>query len=248
MFSFCKSGKAFIFSCLVIAVILLSGCNQISSVNSSNVELKTTPKETVSIAENIGILDVTIFPNEKNQKQFEIQVDSVSGSLAAKEGTEFDVMNEYGFLAKGKLISKDNDGFWKAEVIAESIRPNLFELCQNRMLEREKESPNIPAFGVFPTDSARSKINSGNKIDVSEKAVNYRVSVYKSLPKEIQDFGNAVTKGTKGNLDSLDAWSDFNGDGEIDFVVIKNNSAKDEIGRRKYLIKNNNWLEIKRQN
>jgi predicted AAA+ superfamily ATPase len=41
----------------------------------------------------------------------------------------------------------------------------------------------------------------------------------------VQNVGNSDVNGINKNLGLLDGWSDFNGDGEIDFVVIKGECA-----------------------
>lgn len=246
MFKHCKSSKVFFTGLWFTAIFVLGGCTNSGTANSANVELKTTPKESISVAEGIGILDVSLFPDEKNKSKFVIEINSVSGLLEPKAGTEFDVMNEYGFLAKAKLTGKDKDGFWNAEVIAGSHRSNLFKLAETRMLEREKESPNLPAFGVFPSDSKRSTINLGDKIDITEQAINYRTNVYRSLPSEAQNFGTSDAKGNDGNLGVLDGWSDLDGDGKIDFVVLRGkcNAGKNEMCSKKFVFQNDKWLEI----
>ncbi len=208
-----------------------------SSITPANLEATPSPSsssylnfDTIS-PRNIGIFDVILSPIDERGKGKKIQYDFYENQLSSwvgeaniKEGSEFDLMNEYGFLGKGRVTrfvaaTKTEEGYWEIEVLRDSLRSNIDELANTRMREREKESPSLPAIGIFPSLSTRKHIRSGDKIDMSEKAMEKRQAVYLSLPKEIRD--NADVYGQSGSLEYPNTWADLDGDGNIDYVDIR---------------------------
>lgn len=172
----------------------------------------------------ITVFDLILKPIEKKQKNVTEEVYKFYGSAEIAKNSEFDIVNEYGFLAKGKFVkyiepTQDSDGSWEIEIIKDSLRSDFNKLSKTRMMEMENESPTIPAYGVFPSTSARQTIRSGEKIDQSDKAKSERQSVYRSLPTEITERADVYSQ--KGELEYPNRWADFDGDGKIDFVYIR---------------------------
>ena len=184
-------------------------------------EIAETPKDETLPA--MSFFEVEISPFEKKDKTISVQIEEVNGWADIKEGAEFDIVNEYGYLGKGKLrfVKKEPGapGYWLADVSKKDMRPNINELCKQRMQEREKESPRIPALGVYPSLSERSKTKTAAAMDMSEGARAAREAVYRSLPKEVID--RADVYGEKGSLEYPNSWADLDGDGKIDYASIR---------------------------
>lgn len=240
-----------------------------SRTNSSNAQQNPTPpfltetdsnqltNKKLTDKPNIGIFDVVLSPFRYNQKKlqkqpfgfFDNSFDTYFGWGEVKEGLEFDIMNQYGFLGKGRIVkfikpNNNYDGYWEIEVIKNSLRDDIAELADTRMGELEAELPSIPAIGVFPSKSERKNSKSGNKIDTSEKARSERHIIYLNLPEEIRN--NADVYGERGDLEYPNSWTDLDGDGKIDFVYIRVRCAeKPRSHCGKYLfLQNGKWLEL----
>lgn len=247
---------------------LFSSCNFSSTATVENARIDVgnnlnvnnvvqTPKvesttQNTSVSNNsnpeITVFDLVLIPNDKN-KEISIKMDDFFGYAEIKSGAEFDILNEYGFLAKGKFVkyvepSKNSKGYWIVEILKDTLRTDFVELSNTRMLEMEKESPTIPAYGVFPAKSARENIRSGDKVDMSENAISRRQAVFMSLPDEIKENANVYSQ--KGQLEYPNRWADSDGDGQIDFVYIRVRcEAEPNSHCGKYLyLQDGNWSEL----
>lgn len=192
---------------------------------------RRTP-ETAIDKPDVGIFYVVLSPFRYNQKKakkqgfgfFDNRLFSSFGWVKIKEGLEFDIVNQYGFLGKGRIVKfvkakKGSSAYWEIAVVKNSLRDEIDKLAETRMGELEAESPSLPAIGVFPSKPERAGIRSGDKIDATAEATAARQTVYLSLPKEITD--NADVYGEAGKLEYPNDWADLNGDGEIDYVNIR---------------------------
>lgn len=180
----------------------------------------------------VGVFQVVLsrfrYGQKKFKKQdfdfFENRVFEFNGWAEMKAGLEFDIVNQYGFLGRGRMVkfvaaTADESAFWEIEVIKNSLRSDLDRLAETRMGELEAETPSLPAIGIFPSRPERKSISSGNRIDTGEKALAERQAVYSGLPKEIRD--RADVYGEAGSLEYPNGWADLDGDGKIDYVYIR---------------------------
>ena len=224
--------------------------------NSSSATLSETPDDAIN-APNIGVFYLTLSPFRSSQKKLKKQhfglwrgdFNSFFGWAKIKEGLEFDIINQYGFLGKGRVLEfvksiNDPPGFWKAEVITTSLRNDLNKLANTRMGELEAELPSIPAIGVFPSKPERKNIWSGAKIDSGKKAMSKRATVFLSLPEEIKD--NAEVYGQKGNLEYPNSWADLDGNGKIDYVFIRVRCKKKPRSHceKNLFLHNGKWVDL----
>lgn len=244
---------------MFVGLLFVSACPELNNkAAQSNVDdLASTPKidntaqkkSDESIPE-IAVFDLLIAPDELNQKKISDEVEDFYGSAKIEKGAEFDIMNEYGFLGKGKFIkyvkaSDDEKGYWEIEILKDTLRPDIDSLSINRMQEMEKEYPILPAYGVFPSKSERKNIRSGDKVDLSEKGMSERQSVFMSLPKEIRD-GTDVYNKAEQNLEYQNRWTDLDGDEKIDFLYIRVRcEEKPNSHCGKYLfLQDGKWVEL----
>ena len=201
---------------------------QNNSISESPKDVENGNSQTLALDKTaVGIFHIVLSPfrynQEKDKKQdfnfFDNRIFSFFGSAEIKEAKEFDIVNQYGFLGRGRIVkfvkpTKDQSAYWKIEIIKNSLRDNLGELADTRMGELEAEIPLLPAIGVFPSNAGRKNIRSGDKIDTSEKATAERQAIYLSLPKQIRD--KADVYGEAGELEYPNIWADLDGDGAID--------------------------------
>lgn len=180
----------------------------------------------------VGIFQVVLSPFRYGQKKFKKQsfdffenhVTDFNSWAEMKAGLEFDVVNQYGFLGKGRVVkfvaaTADQSAFWEIEIVKGSLRNDLDKLAETRMGELEAEVPSLPAIGIFPSRPERKNIRSGERIDTSEKAIAERQAVYASLPEKIRD--NADVYGEAGKLEYPNGWADLDGDRKIDYVYMR---------------------------
>jgi len=250
--------KFILLTLAVVSLLLGSACPELknSVVNSKDKMASPTPKvensldkKSNSLNQGITVFDLILAPFEKNQKKITGRVFSIYGSAKIKKDDEFDIMNEYGFLGKGRFVkyvnsTKEKDGYWVIETAKNNVRPDIDELSFTRMGEMEKEYPILPAYGVFPSKSERRNIRSGGKVDMSEKGTSERQLVFQSLPKEIQDGSDVYNE--RRELEYPNRWSDFDGDGKIDFVYVRVRCSEEphsHCGKYLHLL-DGKWIEL----
>lgn len=163
------------------------------------------------------------------------------------EVVEVDLMNCAGFLITGKLT--DNyDGGWKLETIPETAAPDAADKIKR--CTDDSGTVGADAFAVAPRDEKRRNIKIG-EADTR--------NLYASLPREerkwleekkkVYQTGSGFERKEKKNLTLRnDNWTDIDGNGEIDLVMIsaaceRDDTEGDLCGR--ILLKiNGKWKEI----
>lgn len=243
-----------------VGLLFCSACFELThSATNSSINAPSPPKIDGSPDKKLNglnsemlVFDLVLSPEKKQEKVYH-EVFDFYGSAKIKSGDEFDIMNEYGFLGKGRFInyvadSEEADGHWTVEVMKESLRSDFRELSFTRMKEMEKENPMIPAYGIFPSEPGRKNIRSGDKVDASEKGKSERKSVFISLPKEIQAGADVYAE--KRELEYPNRWADLNGDGKIDFVYIRVRCEEKPYSHcGKYLsLLEGKWTELPKKN
>ena len=207
-------------------------------------------KKSDDSAEQIAVFDLLLSPFEKNQKAVVEEVSEFYGAAKIEAGAEFDIVNEYGFLGKGKFKSyvkpsKNERGHWLIEIRKNRVRPDLEELSSRRMQEMEKEYPLLPAYGIFPSKPERKKIKTSQGVDLSENGMSERQTIFLSLPKPVRDGVDVYNKAEQ-NLEYPNRWADLDSDGKIDFVYIRIRCEENPHSHcGKYLsLFNGRWTEL----
>ena len=142
------------------------------------------------------------------------------GESGIKPGMVFDVLNCAGFVARARVVgpagaSREEQYGWRVEVVPESARADA-AAAQGRCagggdsLAAEARSR---ALAVYPSREGRNRITVGGAHDLS--------AVYASLPDEARKCHAAAHQAyPEYPLGSLDSWTDVDGDGKIDLVVL----------------------------
>lgn len=244
---------------IIIGLFCFSACPDLrnstaqSDVNNSAAIPKvdiTPEKKPEESSPEITVFDLILSPYGKKQNKIYNEVEVFYGSAKIEKGAEFDILNEYGFLGKGKFVeyvklTKDTIGYWKVEISKANVRPDIEKLSYTRMSEMEKEYPILPAYGVFPSKPERAKFKTSDGVDLSEKGISERQTVFMSLPQEIRDGADVYNKAEQ-NLEYPNRWMDLDGDGKIDFVYIRVRCEEEPYSHcGKYLyLQNEKWIEL----
>ena len=143
------------------------------------------------------------------------------GESGIKPGMVFDVLNCAGFVARARVVgpagaSREEQYGWRVEVVPESVRADA-AAAQGRCVGGGDDSLAAEARGralaVYPSREGRNRITVGGAHDLS--------AVYASLPDEARKCHAAAHQAyPEYPLGSLDSWTDVDGDGKIDLVVL----------------------------
>ena len=167
-----------------------------------------------------------------------------------KKGMLFDVLTCAGFVAQAKLKSyhgeanaSDDSYHWEMELVAgnaSKIDAAAFLKC------RAADGKPIAAFAVYPAKTAREKIKIQNPPDLSR--------VFDSLPARDKkwiasnDPENTGYSEEKKKTPDIDAWTDADGDGQIDLIEVSgtcNGQPDGELICRQILhFSNNQWTRV----
>lgn len=224
------------------------------NVNQSGEIQTSTEKNTVKYplvlvgsidlqANKVEITENQVWTDGRDGKDIQDAKETDFLPTAIGEEVEVDVMNCAGFIVKGKAVQESEDGGWKLKPIPQTLAADASEKirqCAPPIYSPEDTSVTGFAFAVAPANNNRRNIKTG-KTDPKK--------LFASLPKATQVWADGNTKepGRKKGTLSLneDNWSDIDGDGKIDLVVVYGSCQNDEFscGSLLFLI-NGKWKEI----
>ncbi len=159
---------------------------------------------------------------------------------------EVDIMNCAGFLISGKLNKEDDFG-WVLETMPQTAAkdaPDKIKQCDSNS---DGSFPISDAFAVAPRDNRRQNIRIG-KVDTRQLFASLPDKEKKWLDKKL-DLPKEYQRVEKANLNLReDNWTDINGDGEIDLLMLTTVCrADDSEGDRCgiiFLRSQSKWIEI----
>lgn len=159
---------------------------------------------------------------------------------------EVDIMNCAGFLISGKLKKEDDYG-WVLETMPGTAAEDAVNKIKQCDPDSDSRFPNGNAFAVAPRDNERQNIKIG-KVDTRRLFASLPEKEKKWLNKKL-NLPREFQREEKANLTLRDDnWTDLNGDGEIDLLMLTtvcraDDSEGDECGRV-FLRAKGKWVEI----
>lgn len=170
----------------------------------------------------MGYLD---FKNGKIVSGNNWSVGEDKANIKLKPGMRFDVLTCAGFAVQAKLKkyhgeknASDQGYDWEMEFISDKT----FEADVNTHLKcRGKDGNYIRAFAVYPSQSNRRKIKVKSEPDVEKVFASLSVKDKKWIASDDPE-NTDYTERTKNEPD-IEAWTDANGDGEIDLIEVAGN-------------------------
>lgn len=177
--------------------------------------------------------------------------DKNSPYFQARKGVEVDLMNCGGYLASGRVYSSnEKSNFpppnWRLKIAPGTIAKDVEAKIKRCNIYTENGVPSKDKFGsrffaVAPHKDSRRNVTIG-EINTKE--------LFSSLPKPTKKFLNAkpaITAGrTLNDLSSsaFDVWTDLDGDGKIDLIVVSAMSDEEHSSGSVLLLVEGKWISI----
>ena len=183
-----------------------------------------------------------------SEKDWDLGEDKDEDTL--KKGMIFDVMTCAGFVTKAKLkkwhgkSDASDEGYdWEMELVTDKSSKsieNLMRKCQ------EPEAKQVRAFAIYPSKSGREKVQIQNTPDLMKIFDSISSRDKKWIASD--DPENTGYSQEKEKVPDIEAWTDSDGDGQIDLIEIKGNCNGqpdgDLICMQVLHFSNNKWLRV----
>lgn len=177
----------------------------------------------------MGYLDIN---NGKLVSENNWSVGEDHANIELKAGMEFDVLTCAGFITRAKLKKYHGEknasgkGYdWEMEFISDKTSEsdiNALTKC------REKENSWVRAFAVYPFKSERKKIKIQSEPDLQKVFDSISVKDKKWIASN--DPENTGYAEQKKKEPDIEAWTDADGDGQIDLIEVAGNCNGESDG------------------
>lgn len=159
---------------------------------------------------------------------------------------EVDIMNCAGYLISGKL-NKEGDYGWELETMPETAAKDAVDKIKQCNPYSDSQFPISEAFAISPPDMPRRNIKIG-QVDTRRLFASLPEKEKKWLNKKL-DLPKEFQREEKANLTLReDNWTDINGDGEIDLLMLSTVCGADDSegdGCAEILMRvKGKWIEI----
>lgn len=167
-----------------------------------------------------------------------------------KKGMTFDVMTCAGFVANAKLKKWHNEGDssdkgynWEIEFASDKLSNSV----ENQLKKcREGKDERIRTFAIYPSKPEREKIQT--KITPDLMKVFDSISSKDKKWIASNDPENTGYSEEKKRVPDIEAWTDSDGDGQIDLIEVKGNCNGqpdgDLICMQILHLSNNKWIRV----
>ena len=225
---------------------VLAKSTQTPTVSHSNAPLKNIEQVTAWVA----VFDLKEFKSSSNDiivlygenNDYNKLLDETSPEYKTHGGVEVDLMNCVGYLASGivYIIQQPDDTtslpHWRLKVSSETVSKDFEEKIKQckttkKPAVNEEEVGNL-AFAVSPPAKKRKDIKLSEVQDLNK--------LLDSIPDEIKKSVNQKKTHIKSTLSlANDSWTDLDGDGKIDLLVLTGNKKGVIL-----LLEKNQWKVI----